>query len=201
MIASLRGTLLHKAPTEVVVDVGGVGYGASIPLSTFEKLGEEGSPILLFTHLHVREDAFQIFGFATEEEREAFRMLISVSGIGPKVAQGILSGIAVKELRTHILQGDAAALTSIPGIGRKLAERLVVELRDKVEKIALSMPRTSLPRGKDDIRSQALMALVSLGYARPIAEKAIHIASRETNGATVTIEDLIKKALRHASKG
>lgn len=202
MISSLRGTLIRKAPTDIVVDVGGVGYGANIPLSTFEKLGNEGSTITLLVHLHVREDILQLYGFATEEERDTFRVLISVSGIGPRMAQGILSGISVRDLKNHILQGNLGALTSIPGIGKKLAERLVVELRDKIAKVdsvAYSFP--SGTESQSTVRTEALLALTSLGYGRPVAEKALRLAIQESNGQEVSIEALIKSALRHAAKG
>ncbi len=197
MIASLRGTLTHKSPTEIVVEVAGVGYGLSIPLSTFEKLPDKGNPVSLFTHLHVREDALQLYGFATEEERETFRILISVSGIGPRMAQSVLSGIPVKELRTNIQTGNIGALTGIPGIGRKLAERLVVELRDKIGRIDLASPSLSGAEMTGG-RGEALLALTSLGYARPLAEKAIRLAMQESNGTELTIEQLIKSALKHA---
>ncbi len=200
MISSLRGTLSRKAPTDVIVDVGGVGYGANIPLSTFERLGDEGSTVTLLVHLHVREDVLQLFGFATEEERDTFRILLSVSGIGPKMAQGILSGISVKDLRSHILQGNFNALTAIPGIGRKLAERLVVELRDKIGKTDSSSSSSGI-ESTSNIRTEALLALTSLGYGRPVAEKALRLAVQESNGRELSIEMLIKSALRHAAKG
>lgn len=200
MISSLRGILTRKAPTDVIVDVGGVGYGANIPLSTFERLGDEGSTVTLLVHLHVREEVLQLFGFATEEERDTFRILLSVSGIGPKMAQGILSGISVKDLRNHILQGNFNALTAIPGIGRKLAERLVVELRDKIGKTDSSY-FSSETDSKDNTRTEALLALTSLGYGRPAAEKALRLAIQESNGSELSVEALIKSALRHAAKG
>ena len=132
MISALRGTLISKSPTEVIIDVHGVGYGISIPLSTYERLGETNAQTTLLTYLHVREDIMQLYGFFTEEERSLFRLLISVSGIGPKMAQGILSGIPAGDLKNHITSGNIGALTTIPGVGRKLGERLVVELRDKI---------------------------------------------------------------------
>ncbi len=198
MIASLRGTLAHKSPTEIVIEAGGVGYGLSIPLSTFEKLPDAGAQVSLLTYLHVREDAMQLYGFATEEERETFRILISVSGIGPRMGQSILSGIPVKDLRNLIQQKNVAALTSIPGIGKKLAERLVVELRDKIGKVDLVSSSSSPTGSETGVRGEAVLALTSLGYARPIAEKAIRQAFQESNGTELTIEQLIKAALRHA---
>jgi Holliday junction DNA helicase RuvA len=188
MINSLRGILVRKSPTEVVIDVQGVGYGLSIPLSTFEVLGDLNTPVSLFTFLHVREDALQLFGFASEEERQLFKVLISVSGIGPKMAQSILSGISGPELRNAILQGNFGVLTAIPGVGRKLAERLVLEL--------LSASAETQPA----IRTEALLALTSLGYNRVTAERAIAAAIKDDGSAETSVEKLIKAALRHAAK-
>jgi Holliday junction DNA helicase RuvA len=201
MIASLRGILLAKSPTEAVLDVHGVGYALSIPLSTFEKLGDLRSEVFLFTHQHVREDALQLFGFATEDERSMFRLLLGVTGIGPKMAQGILSGIPVPELRKYLASGNLPALTSISGIGRKLAERLVLELREKIARTEIG---GSTPTGPPDdqarIRHEALMALMSLGFPRPSAERALRAALQEPESATAPLESLIKLALRHAGK-
>ncbi len=197
MIASLTGTLKFKSPTEVLIDVNGVGYSVLIPLSTFEKLGPLNSPAALLTHLHVREDALQLFGFGTEDERNLFRLLISVSGIGPKIAQGILSGISASDLRRHIASGNSSALTAIPNVGKKTAERLIVDLRDKIGKVAGG--ESVLPSGdkRERSRIEALLALTSLGYHRQAAEKGIHAALQEIDGAEVSVEELIKKALRH----
>ncbi len=201
MITSLRGTLIRKSPTEIVVDVQGVGYGVSIPLSTFETLGDLNMPVSVFTYLHVREDALQLFGFASEEERNLFRILISVTGIGPKMAQGILSGISGSELRGAILQGNYGVLTSIPGVGRKLAERLVVELRDKISRVVPgSSPLAASTEAQTHIRSEALLALTSLGYSRASAERAIRTAIKVDAGVEASVETLIKAALRHAVK-
>jgi Holliday junction DNA helicase RuvA len=178
-----------------------VGYGVSIPLSTYERLGELHTTVTLYTYLHVREDSLQLFGFATEEERVLFKLLISVSGIGPKMAQGILSGISVQDLKSHIVVGNIGALTTIPGVGRKLGERLVVELREKIGKLDLGPPSTAAPRDEQaTIRSEALLALTSLGYSRPAAEQALRSALAENNGMRPTVEQLIKSALRHAAK-
>jgi len=199
MIATLTGILRSKSPTEIIIDVGGVGYSVSIPLSTFEKLTETGSAVTLLTHLQVREDALQLYGFATEKELILFRMLISVSGIGPRIAQGILSGISASELRDHILKRNISALTTIPGVGRKTAERMVVELRDKMSKDEPSAAFSVHSSGEEDGRTQALLALTSLGYSRLIAEKAIRRALTEANGAELSLEDLIKHALKYTS--
>jgi Holliday junction DNA helicase RuvA len=199
MIASLCGILRSKSPTEVLLDVNGVGYAVSIPLSTFAQLGEVNSTVLLLTHLQIRDDAVQLFGFATEEERFLFKLLLSVNGIGPKIAQGILSGIGVKELRSHIASGNVGALTGIPGVGRKTAERIVVELRDKMAR--MGVPETTagpLAEG-DALRSDAILALTTLGYTRAAAEKAIQQVWSESNAQPLTLEDLIKRSLKFIS--
>ncbi len=201
MITSLRGTLIRKSPTEIVVDVQGVGYGVNIPLSTFEALGDVNTPVSLFTYLHVREDALQLYGFASEEERNLFRVLISVTGIGPKMAQGILSGISGGDLRNAILQGNFSTLTAIPGVGRKLAERLVLELRDKIGKVpAGSSLLAASTDAQSQVRSEALLALTSLGYNRATAERAIKTAIKDDTAVEASVEKLIKAALRHAVK-
>jgi Holliday junction DNA helicase RuvA len=196
MITTLRGTLATKAPTEIVVEIQGIGYALSIPLSTYERIGDPGSTVFLYTHEHVREDAHQLFGFATEEERGMFRLLLSVNGIGPKMAQGILSGIPVPELRAHLSGGNRQALIAIPGIGRKLADRLILELREK-----LGRTETPAAPGEDGelparVRSEALLALLSLGYARPAAEKALRAALLQPGSGSASVEQLIKQALR-----
>lgn len=197
MIASLTGTLRSKSPTEILVDVQGVGYAVSVPLSTFERLPAAGSTVTLLTYLQVREDALQLYGFWSEEERFLFRHLISVNGIGPKIAQSILSGISVTDLKEHIAHGNVGALMAIPGVGRKTSERLVLELREKVSKFG---PTGEAPvPSSGDIRAEALLALTSLGYSRPTAEKALRNVLAESNGASLSIEELIKRALRHAT--
>jgi Holliday junction DNA helicase RuvA len=200
MIASLTGILKSKNPTEILIDVNGVGYSVTIPLSTYEKLGEVGSNLTLLTHLHVREDAMQLFGFASPDERFFFKLLITVNGIGPKIAQGVLSGITVAELKQHIAHENISALTAIPGVGRKTAERLIIELRDKIGKMD-TVSSGSIPlQGEDgDLRQEALLALTSLGYNRPIAEKALRQVFMETKGEKLSLQDLIKRALRTTS--
>jgi Holliday junction DNA helicase RuvA len=200
MIASLTGVLKVKTPTEIVIDVNGVGYSVTIPLSTFEKLGTIDSHVSLFTYLHVREDAMQLFGFATEEERFSFKLLIAVNGIGPKIAQGILSGISVSDLKQYIGSENIAALTTIPGVGRKTAERLIIELRDKIGQIGGVAQESSQgsERG-DDLRQEALLALTSLGYNRSVAEKALRQVLTDAKGEKLPLQDLIKRALRRTS--
>jgi Holliday junction DNA helicase RuvA len=197
MIASLTGVLKTKNPTEILIDVNGVGYSVTIPLSTYEKLGEVGSILTLLTHLHVREDVMQLFGFASPEERFFFKLLITVNGIGPKIAQGILSGITVADLKQHIAHENISALTAIPGVGRKTAERLIIELRDKIGKIDTASSGSMPSQGEDgDLRQEALLALTSLGYNRPIAEKALRQVFTESKGEKLSLQDLIKRALR-----
>jgi len=200
MLSHLKGILHRKSPTEIVVDVNGVGYALSIPFSTFEKLGEAGSAITILTYLHVREDILQLYGFATDSEREMFKLLISVSGIGPKIAQGILSGAQTSELQNLIGQGNSAALTAIPGVGRKTAERLIVELRDKIAKLETPLATAGIPSSSAGIRSEALMALTSLGYNRAAAEKAIRTALQEFAGKEPSIQELLKQALKSAGR-
>ncbi|MDI6779626.1 MAG: Holliday junction branch migration protein RuvA [Bacteroidota bacterium] len=200
MYSYLQGKLVSKSPTEVVLDVNGVGYFLNISLSTYEKLDSSSSQIKIFTYLHVREDTLQLFGFATEAERDMFKMLISVSGIGPKIAQGILSGINTEELRTAFQTGNIATLTSIPGIGRKTAERLVLELRDKLGKIDIEISTLPTSSQQLKIRNDALNALLSLGYNRTTAERAIRQVLKDTDNKELTLEVLIKQALHHTSK-
>ena len=200
MYSHLKGILYRKSPTEIVVDVNGVGYTVSIPLSTYEKLGEAGSTVTILTYMHVREDILQLYGFAAEAEREIFRLLISVSGIGPKIAQGILSGIQPNELQNLIAQGNVSALTAIPGVGKKTAERLIVELRDKIVKLDPGSVLTDPPDSAQNIRTEALMALISLGYNRASAEQSIRTALQELNGKDASIQELLKQALKSAGR-
>ncbi len=201
MIGRLTGTLVTKSPTEVLLDVHGVGFVLAIPLSTFDVLGSPDATVTLFTHLHVREDALQLFGFATEEERDLFRILLSVNGIGPRMGQAILSGVSPAALKSHIATGNTGALTAIPGVGRKIAERLVVELRDKIASLAPGAGLLAGTSGEQSrIRMEALLALASLGYNRNAAEKAIGLALKESSDHEITVESLVKASLRHASK-
>jgi Holliday junction DNA helicase RuvA len=199
MIASLEGKLSVRSPQRAVIDVGGVGYLLEIPLSTYYALPAAGERVRLHTYLHVQDDALRLFGFATLAEREMFLRLISVSRIGPKVAVGILSGIGVAELRAAVLAGDVARLSRIPGVGAKSAERLVVELREKVLTLeGLEAPRESEAEPAagglaGELRRDALSALLNLGYRRAEAERALQQAARE--GAT-DLEAVLRGALR-----
>jgi Holliday junction DNA helicase RuvA len=171
VIAHLSGTLLDKQIQRLIVDVGGVGYDVQVPLSTFYAVGDLGAPVALRIHTHVREDALQLFGFATALEQTLFERLIATSGIGPKVALAILSGIEPEGLVRAIRDADLGRLTSIPGVGRKTAERLIVELKDRLPKIA-ETALTGPAAGADDLRADVLSALANLGYQRAAAERA-----------------------------
>jgi len=206
MIAHLSGTLLSKQATAVIVNVGGVGYEVTIPLSTFYDLDEPGSEVQLRIYTHVREDALQLFGFKTARERELFLRLISVSGIGPKLGITLLSGMSADEMIASIRTNNLARLTLIPGIGRKTAERLVMELRDKVA--GLSSPELEKELGAtataaaqptvDSVRADALSALVNLGYQRPSAEKAINAVLAENE--EMSVESVLRGSLRKLAK-
>jgi Holliday junction DNA helicase RuvA len=196
VIAQIRGRLLRKGPQEAVVDVGGVGYRVTIPTSTFYRVGEPGAEVTLLTHTHVREDALALFGFLTVVEQELFERLIAVSGVGPKVAISILSGIEAPELVGALRTSDIARLTRIPGVGKKTAERLVVELKDKMT----DLPSADVPAAPaaspeaDDIVS----ALVHLGYSRPEAERAVERTLRDHRDGR--FEDQLRYALQAVSR-
>jgi Holliday junction DNA helicase RuvA len=196
VIGTLEGILREKSPTEILVETGGVGFVVHIPLSTFEQLGEVGSSTRLYTHLVVREDLLQLYGFLSTHERGTFRLLLSVNGIGPKMAQGILSGIGVEDLQTAIAGSDTRALTAVPGVGRKLADRLIVELRDKLGKIT---PGDRMPGGKPSetarLREEATLALVSLGHNRTTAERAVAGAIKTDPLCARDVQTLIKAAI------
>src|SRR6266849_1286373 len=172
MIAQLRGTLADKRPNQVVVDVGGVGYLVHIPLSTFYALGELHAEVALLTHLHVREDAMAIYGFLTAHEKHVFELLISASGVGPVLALKILSGMDIDDLVPAVRAGDLARLTRIPGVGRKTAERIVVELRDKLA--MMETPERIAPPGVSSLENEVVFALTNLGYDRSAAEKTVN---------------------------
>jgi holliday junction DNA helicase RuvA len=194
VIAELRGRVLRKEPQEVVVDVAGVGYRVAIPLSTFYRLGEPGSEIRLLTHTHVREDTLALFGFLTASEQALFERLIDVAGVGPRLALAILSGIEPPDLVAALRDGDVARLTRIPGVGRKTAERLVLELKDKVQGLAAApAPAPAAGSPKDDLVS----ALVHLGYSRPEAERGVDRALRDHGDER--FEDLLRRTLRTLS--
>jgi Holliday junction DNA helicase RuvA len=202
MIARLEGLLIERSPTRVVIDVGGVGYEALIPLSTFSRLPDEGKTVALRIHTHVREDALQLFGFATELERAAFGLLLHASRVGPKLAQTILSGIDAAVLVRAIERGDVATLRSVPGVGAKLAERIVVELRDRVaELVEIERAPAAAParRDEDGRRSELVSALVNLQTPRPKAERVAEDVVGE-RGAQAPIEELVRAALQRLAR-
>ena len=200
MIAALEGRLAEKHPSRIVVDVQGVGYEVHVPLSTFYELGEPGSDVSLRIHTHVREETLALFGFASTLELQLFERLISVNGIGPRLALTALSGIEPPELVRSVRQGDVARLTGIPGVGKKTAERMVVELRDNLPNIASAdtVPASLIKGEADDLRGDVISALLNLGYHRQLAEKAIKTA---LNGSDdLVFEDLLRQALRELAR-
>ena len=197
MITFLRGELLAAHPTRIVVAINGVGYEVLVPLSSYERLPKAGEEVRILTHLHVTDDAMVLYGFMTEEERSLFRILIGVSGIGPKAAIGILSGISPKNFRAAVREGSATLLATVPGIGKKKAERLIVELRDKIGAVEAEegVHRPSL---EEAVISDAALALVSLGFTQARAQKAVG-AALEKLGKADDVGTLIREALRAAS--
>ncbi len=196
MIGSLRGRLAEKRPNQVILDVGGVGYLVQVPLSTFAALGELHAEVTLLIHTHVREDALALYGFVSAREKHFFEMLLSASGVGPSLALKILSGMSVDELVPAIRGSDLARLTRIPGVGRKTAERIVVELKDKLEAVALEAerPTAASPAG---VEADVVSALVNLGYDARTAESAVGEAKRETG--TESFEKLLRASLQALS--
>ena len=174
MIAVLRGSISEKTPSRVIVDVGGVGYDVLVPLSTFYVLGEPGAAVTLRIHTHVREDLLALYGFITRLEQDLFERLISINGVGPKLALAVLSGIEPAELIRAIRTQDVGRLTRIPGIGKKTAERIGLELKDRLPaSLQISEPAPAASTAADQLRDDLLSALVNLGYQRPVAEKAV----------------------------
>ncbi|MBI2359139.1 MAG: Holliday junction branch migration protein RuvA [Deltaproteobacteria bacterium] len=193
MIAKITGALAHKMPGEITVDVAGVGYQVYIPLSVFYRLPEVGAQVSLFIHTHLREDALQLYGFLEHEEKQLFLLLNSVAGIGPKLAITILSGIPAEDLARALREGDQARLLSTPGVGKKLAERMIVELRDKFA--ALAVERVGHEDGSPLVRD-AVSALLNLGYRRAEAEKSV---GEITRAGAESLTAVLKEALRRLS--
>lgn len=195
MISFLRGSLLEKSPAYIIVDVGGVGYELAVSVPTFTHLPEPGGEVKLRVHTHVREDALLLFGFLSIDEKTLFEKLISVSGIGPKLAMNVLSGLASAELITAIRGGQTDRLVKIPGVGKKTAERIVLELRDKLDGVAGVAAPASAPKASvlSDLEMDVLSALVNLGCQRPAAENAIRKASGMVGSGD--FEVLFRKAL------
>ena len=204
MIARLQGILRDLAPTRIVVDVGGVGYELNVPLSTFTALPDEGKAVALHVHTHAREGAIQLFGFATCAERAAFELLLRANRVGPKLAQTILSGISPIELLAAIRTGNVNALRAAPGVGTKMAERILVELRDRVHELAALLQPAEVVDGGETaptvrVREQTLSALLNLGYPKAQAERVLAGAEEEA-GPDPTLEALVRVSLRRLAR-
>ena len=198
MIAHLRGRILEKQPNRIVVDVAGVGYDVSVPLSTFYVVGETAAEVVLRIHTHVREDALALYGFATRLEQDLFERLIGISGIGPKVALAVLSGIEPPELVRAIEQADLARLTAIPGVGKKTSERIVMELKDRLPRAVVPAAPGATGSAAPAVKDDVLSALINLGYHRPLAERAVDAAVRGTPGGD--FERTLRQALRELAR-
>lgn len=196
MIAHLKGKLAYKSPDHAIVDVNGVGYKVFTPLSTYYSLPQPGESISLRIHTRVREDDIKLFGFLTEEELAIFEKLITINKVGPKLALGILSGMSPADLLSAVMSNDAARLSAIPGVGKKTAERLALEMKDKLADLALDMEHQPDTGSHGGFYEDALSALVNLGYKKPQAEKALNSAYNE-NGKDSSLEDLIKESLNN----
>jgi Holliday junction DNA helicase RuvA len=196
VIAHISGTLAQKIPGEAVVDVGGVGYQVFIPLNVFYRLPEVGASVSLQIYTHVREDALQLFGFQDHGEKQLFLLLLGVSGIGPRLAVNILSGIAAEDLSRALKEGDQVRLVAIPGVGRKLAERMIVELKDKFATLAPAEMESAKTDGGSQLLLDAVSALVNLGYKRPDAEKMVREVLRKGERS---LENVLKETLRRIS--
>ncbi len=196
MIAYLTGQLFRKTPQSIIVEAGGIGYEVFVPLSTFYALPEQNETVSLHIYTHVREDSLALFGFSSPLEKDLFMLLISVSGIGPKLAVNILSGIGPQELLQAIALGDTNRLKAIPGVGKKTAERIVLELKDKAGRLGAQQSPVAYPEAPidDTISADALSALVNLGYSANLAKKAVDKARQSVNNNS--LETLIKEALR-----
>lgn len=202
MIASLTGRLAFKAPTHLILDIHGVGYEVFIPLSTYYGLPNLSESISMSVHTHVREDAIQLFGFLTSQEKDAFVLLTSVSGVGPKLALSVLSALPVSNLVSAIQLGDVEKLTTVPGIGNKSASRLVLELKDKVGKLHPGLtPTSDSPRqGQDAIFDDALSALVNLGYRPQDAKEALKQV-KKSKAESIVLKDMIRESLKELARG
>jgi len=201
MIGQLRGKLAEKRPNSVLVDVGGVGYVVAVSLSTYAALGELHTEVTLLIHTHVREDALALYGFISAREKQLFEMLISASGVGPSLALKILSGMSVEELVPAIRGNDLARLTKIPGVGRKTAERMVVELKDRLDAISAEVmmkPTAASAGGVTDVEADVVSALVNLGYDGRAAEEAVKAAARASGAGN--FEKLLRAALSGMSQ-
>ena len=199
MIALLRGSVVEKTPSRVIVDVAGVGYDVLVPLSTFYALGDAGAAVALRIHTHVREDLIALYGFGTRLEQDLFERLIAINGVGPKLALAVLSGIEPAELVRAVRTQDVARLTAIPGVGKKTAERIGLELKDRLPASFQAAEPASAPAAPADrLRDDLLSALVNLGYGRPVAEKSVEKVLQTQPDAR--FEDALKDVLRHLMK-
>lgn len=196
MISRLYGKLILKQPPQLLIDVHGVGYEVEAPMSTFYQLPEPGEIVTVLTHLVIRDDAHILFGFATENERNLFRSLIKVNGVGPKMALTILSGISAEEFVLCVQNRDVPALTRLPGIGKKTAERLLIEMQDKLGDAEVAMAGVPVPANRNHALDDAIGALTALGYKRPDAEKMVKAVAADGS----TTEDIIRDALKQAAK-
>jgi len=195
VITFLEGTLMEKQPGRAVLNVGGVGYEVLIPLSSFERLPPEGAACKVLTYHHVREDAQELFGFATEPERRLFLLLYSVNGVGPKTALGVLGGLSVRDIKSAIAEGDVKRLSSVKGLGRKTAEKIIVELKDKLTEGEVLEAAAGEPATAEDLRTRdAILALVSLGYKQAEAIKMIKDVLPRVTGS-LSVEELVRRAL------
>jgi Holliday junction DNA helicase RuvA len=199
LIAYLEGRLIEKNPTHLILDVSGVGYSVNIPVSSYSRLGEIGETIKILTYQHVREDELKLYGFSTKPEKELFELLISVNGVGPRVALGILSSISVEDFQRSVLEEDLDVLTHISGVGKKIAQRLIVELKEKLTKVDLRLEKGAEIKERIgvSVEDEAILALVSLGYNKFDAKKAVEKVSSESK-ESLPIEELIKRALKYA---
>lgn len=199
MIAHIKGILINKSPDWVVIDVNGVGYKLIVSLGTFSHLPEVGENILLHTYTYVREDALQLYGFFDLEEKKIFQLLIGVSKIGPRLARNILSGLPAKELAQAISAGNVAAISAVPGVGRKTAERMIIELQDKVGAVSGEVSDTFKPSVKSAQEIDAVSALLNLGYKQQAAQKIVKQVLAEQE--EISLDKLIKEALRRLGSG
>jgi Holliday junction DNA helicase RuvA len=202
VIAWVEGVLRESTPTRVVVDVNGVGYDLHVPFSTFEALPEEGKTVALHVHTHAREGAIQLFGFATRVERSAFELLLRANRVGPRLAQTVLSGISPGELVGAIRSSDTAPLKAVPGVGPKVAERMLVELRDRTDELVLMLSQgdTPLASALPAAREQALSALLNLGYAKAQAERVLGDVERDEEVDDESVESMVRAALKRLAR-
>jgi Holliday junction DNA helicase RuvA len=196
LISYIKGTLASKNPTGIIVEAGGIGYEILVPLSSYDRLGDLGSEVEVYTHFHVREDAHILFGFATTAERRLFQFLIGISGVGPRMALSVLSGVGVDDFCEAIVQEEVDFLTSIPGVGKKTAQRLIVELKSRLSEEDVRVAVGGGRVGRGNRVSQAVQALVALGFSSPEARKAVDRCIDES-GEDVDVEELIRGALKN----